>query len=185
LWAKRHPLHGHSVVGSIGSLSIPPVDSYLAGYKFGAHRADPHVTVVSEYSQNGLDPAKCRQRARDEIAKGASVIFEVAGPCGRGVFAATRAHGRLAIGSDAVPLRSGPWLLTTTVKRSDNAVVAAIAAARSGTLPGGADLVLGMRLGGLGLGAWSPRTPRSLRAAVARQATLLRAGRIRDIPSTL
>ena len=185
LWAKRHPVHGRSVVGSVGSLSIPPVDSYLAGFEFGARRADPHVTVVNEYSQNGLEPAKCRQRARQELAKGASVVFEVAGPCGQGVFAAARAQGRLAIASDAAPLRGGSWLLTSAVKRSDNAVITAIAAARSGTLPGGADLVLGMRRGGLGWGAWSPRVPASIRAAVARQAALLRAGRIRDIPSKL
>ena len=173
------------VVGSVGSLSIPPVDSYLAGFQFGARRADPHVTVVNEYSQNGLEPAKCRLRARDEIAKGASVVFEVAGPCGQGVFAATRAQGRLAIGSEAAPRRGGSWLLTSAVKRSDNAVVAAIAAARSGTLPRGGDLILGARLGGLGYGPWSPRVPASIRSAVARQAALLRAGRIRNIPSTL
>ena len=75
LWAKHHRVHDDSVVGSIGSLSIPPVDSYLAGFQFGAHRADPQVTVINEYSQNVLDPAKCRRRARDELAKGASVVF--------------------------------------------------------------------------------------------------------------
>jgi len=185
LWAKLHPVHGDSVVGSVGSLSIPPVDSYLAGFQFGARRADPHVTVVNEYSENGLDPAKCRRRARDEIAKGASVVFEVAGPCGEGVFAATRAQGRLAIGSESAPRPGGSWLLTSAVKRSDNAVVAAIGAARSGTLPAGGDLILGARLGGLGSGAWSRRVPASIRRAVARQAALLRSGRIRDIPSTL
>ena len=185
LWAKLHPVHGDSMVGSVGSLSIPPVDSYLAGFQFGARRADPHVTVVNEYSQNGLDPAKCRRRARDEIEKGASVIFEVAGPCGEGVFAAARAQGRLAIGSESAPRPGGSWLLTSAVKRSDNAVVAAIGAARSGTLPAGGDLILGARLGGLGYGAWSPLVPASIRRAVARQAALLKAGRIRDIPSTL
>ena len=185
LWAKLHPVHGDAVVGSVGSLSIPPVDSYLAGFQFGARRADPHVTVLNEYSQNGLEPAKCRRRARDEIAKGASVVFEVAGPCGEGVFEAARAQGRLAIGSEAAPRPGGPWLLTSAVKRADNAVVAAIAAARSGTLPRGGDLILGARLGGIGYGAWSARVPLSIRRAVARQAELLRAGRIRDIPSTL
>lgn len=185
LWAKAHPVHGRSVVGSVGSLSIPPVDSYLAGFQFGARRAYPQVTVVNEYTQNGLDPAKCRQRARDELAKGASVVFEVAGPCGQGVFTATRAQGMLAIGSEAAPSPGGPWLMTSAVKRADTAVLAAIAAASAGTLRGGSDVVLGMRDGGLGYGSWSPRVPASIRAAVAGQAALLRAGGIRGIPSTL
>jgi basic membrane protein A and related proteins len=79
LWAKSHARHG-PVVGSVGSISIPPVDSYLAGFAYGARRADPRVTVINEYAQNTLDPAKCRQRANTEIAKGASVLFAVAGP---------------------------------------------------------------------------------------------------------
>ena len=185
LWAKLHPVRGKSVVGSVGSLSIPPVDSYLAGFRFGARRADPKVTVVNEYTQNGLDPAKCRQRARDELEDGVSVVFEVAGPCGQGAFTAARARGRMAISSEAAPLSAGAWLMTSAVKRADAAVLAAIAAARSGTLRGGGDLVLGARDGGIGLGAWSPRVPATIRRAVARQAALLRAGRIRHIPSTL
>jgi basic membrane protein A len=185
LWAKRHPVHGKAVVGSVGSLSIPPVDSYLAGFRFGARRADPDVTVVNAYSQNGLAPAKCRQRAHQEIEKGASVILEVAGPCGQGVFAATRSARIMAIGSEAEPNRGGAWLMTSAVKRADTAVLASIAAARSRTLKGGADMILGARNGGVDYGAWSPRVPASIRAAVARQAELLHAGRIRDIPSSL
>ena len=185
LWAKLHPVHGDAVVGSVGSLSIPPVDSYLAGFEFGAPARRPACDGPQRVQPERARPGECRQRARSEIAKGASVVFEVAGPCGQGVFAATRAQGRLAIGSESAPRPGGSWLLTSAVKRSDNAVVAAIGAARSGTLPAGGDLILGARLGGLGYGAWSPRVPASIRKAVARQAALLRAGRIRDIPTTL
>ena len=106
LWAKLHPVDGRSVVGSVGSLSIPPVDSYLAGFRFGARRADPDVTVLNDYTQDALDQAKCRRSAREEIAKGASVIFEVAGPCGR-VSSAWPAH-RACWRSAPRPLRPRP-----------------------------------------------------------------------------
>jgi basic membrane protein A and related proteins len=185
LWAKSHPRHGHRVVGSVGSISIPPVDSYLAGFAYGARRADPRVTVINEYAQNTLDPAKCRQRANAEIAKGASVLFAVAGPCGQGVFSAARSNHVLAISSDSEPSPGGRWLMTSVVKRSDVAVLATILAARAGTLRGGTDLVFGMRKGGIALGSWSPRVALSLQAAVAHQAELLREGKLQNIPSTL
>jgi basic membrane protein A and related proteins len=185
LWAKGHPRDGHHLVGSVGSISIPPVDSYLAGFAYGARRADPRVTVVNQYAQNTLDPAKCRQRANAEIAKGASVLFAVAGPCSQGVFAAARANHVLAIGSDAEPAPVGPWLLTSAVKRADVAVLATIAAARAGTLRGGANLILGVRAGAVGVGGWSTRVPLAIQTAVAAQARLVSEGRLRNIPSTL
>jgi basic membrane protein A len=185
LWAKHHPIHGRHVVGSVGSISIPPVDSYLAGFDYGARRADPKVTVMNEYTQNTLDPAKCRQRANAEIAKGASVVFAVAGPCGQGVFTAARVAGILAIGSDSEPAPTPAWMMTSAVKRSDVAVLEAIGAARAGTLRGGTDLILGARKGGVALGTWSPRVPASIRAAVAAQARLLQTGKLQDIPVTL
>jgi basic membrane protein A len=185
LWAKLHPVDGRSVVGSVGSLSIPPVDSYLAGFRFGARRADPDVTVVNHYTQDALDQAKCRRSAREEIAKGASVVFAVAGPCGQGVFSVARAQGVLAIGSEAAPIPAASWLMTSAVKRADTAVLAAVEAARSETLQGGTDLILGLKQGGLGYGGWSARVPPSIRASVARQAALLRTGKLRGIPSTL
>jgi basic membrane protein A and related proteins len=185
LWAKHHPVHGNHVVGSVGSISIPPVDSYLAGFEYGARRAYPKVTVVNEYTQNTLDPAKCRQRADDEIAKGASVVFAVAGPCSQGVFTAAQVAGIFAIGSDSEPTPSPAWLMTSAVKRADVAVLGAISAASAGTLRGGTDLVLGVRDGGVALGTWSPGLPTSIQAAVAAQARLLQAGKLQDIPVTL
>jgi basic membrane protein A len=185
LWAKGHPRHGHHLVGSVGSISIPPVDSYLAGFAYGARRADPQVTVVNQYAQNTLDPAKCRQRANAEIAKGASVLFAVAGPCSQGVFSAARSNHVLAIGSDNAPSSGGTWLMAAAVKRADVAVLATIVAARTGTLRGGANLILGVRDGAVGLGSWSPHVPLTIQRAVAAQARLVGEGKLRNIPSTL
>src|SRR3954463_10494233 len=38
LWAKAQKA---TAVGSVGGLKIPPVDRYIAGYQFGAKKADP------------------------------------------------------------------------------------------------------------------------------------------------
>ena len=38
LWAKSQAA---TAVGSVGGLKIPPVDRYIAGYQFGAKKADP------------------------------------------------------------------------------------------------------------------------------------------------
>ena len=98
LWAARR---GGKAVGSIGGLDIPPVDRALAGFRFGAKRASPGLTVLSAYSGDFAVPAKCQQQALEQIAKGSIVEFQVAGPCGAG--ASPRRGRRASPGSASVP----------------------------------------------------------------------------------
>ena len=182
LWAKAH--HGKAV-GSIGGMQIPPVDGYIAGYQFGAKRADPSVTVLNDYAEDFVTEKACRQKALAQIARGSVVEFQVAGRCGLGVLAAAREKNVFAIGVDSDQGRLGPWVMTSALKRVDVAVADAILRARAGTLDGGTNVEYGVGADGVGYGAWSPRVPPSIRAAVARQYRLLRAGRITGIPTTL
>lgn len=182
LWARAH---GGKAVGSIGGMQIPPVDAYIAGYQFGAKRADPNVTVLNDYAQDFVAEKPCRQKAFAQIAHGSVVEFQVAGRCGLGVLAAAREKNVFAIGVDADQSRLGPWVMTSALERVDVAVADAILRARAGTLDGGTNVEYGVGADGVGYGAWSPRVPPSIRAAVARQYTLLRAGRITGIPTTL
>jgi len=182
LWAKLR--HGKAI-GSVGGIKIPPVDGYLAGYRYGATKADPGLKVLNAYSQDVVAERPCAEQALKQIAQGSVVEFQVAGRCGLGVLGAARQKGVFGIGVDADQSYLGPWVMTSALTRADVAVEDAIAKARAGRLRGGANLEYGAGVGGIGYGRWSPRVPAAIRAAVARQFELLKAGRIPDIPTTV
>ncbi len=47
--AKIPKLLGKNTIAAVGGLSIPPVDHYIAGYKFCAQKVDPKVNVIIGY----------------------------------------------------------------------------------------------------------------------------------------
>lgn len=182
LWAKKQ---GGAAVGSVGALDIPQVERAVAGFRFGATRAAPGIRTLNGYSGGFAVPANCEQQALAQIAEGSVVEFQVAGPCGAGVFAAARAKRTAAIGFGADQSSFGPFVLTSALERADHAVEDAVRSARAGQFPGGVNVILGVQRGGIGYGTWSPRVPASIRKAVSAQYALLKAGRITGIPTTL
>jgi basic membrane protein A len=183
LWAKARQ---GKAVGSVGGLKIPPVDRFIAGFQFGATRADRAVQTLNAYADGFSGTAKCRQRALEQIARGSVVEFAVAGGCGAGAVAAAGQHGVYAIDTaEHLTRRTGDrWLMTTAVDRADVAVRSVIGSAVAGPTPPGANVILGAAQGGVGYGAWSPTVPVSIRSAVARQLRLLKTGRIAGIPTS-
>ena len=179
LWAKAR--HGETV-GAVGGLKIPPVDRLIAGFRFGASRADRDVQTLIDYAGSFTGTAECRRRALAQIAHGSLVEFAVAGGCGAGVVAAASEHGVQAI--DTEVNGASPWLMTRALERPDLAVRAVVDAAAAGRLRTGVNDVFGAARGGIGLGAWSPAVPASIRSAVARRYRLLKAGRI-AVPTSL
>ena len=182
LWTK---LRQGKAVGSVAAISDPPVDRYLAGFRFGATAADPGVKTLNDFTDDPFDRSACRQKALRQIAEGAEVVFDVAGRCGAGTLEAARVHGIFAIAVDTDRGRLGPSVMTVALEHVDVAVRWAVLAAESGRLRSGTNDVFGAERGGVGYGTWSPRVPASIRAAVARRLSLLAAGRIRGIPTTL
>jgi basic membrane protein A and related proteins len=176
---------GGTAVGSVGGLKIPPVDRYIAGYQFGAKKADPGITVLNDYSQNFVVQSKCKEKALNQIAQGSTVEFQVAGQCGLGVLDAAHEKNAFGIGVDADQGYLGPWVMTSALKKVDVAVRSAILAAKGGTLKGGKDVTFGASVNGVGYGKWSPRVSAAIKTAVAKQFTLLKAGKIRGIPTTV
>ncbi len=176
---------GGTAVGSVGGLKIPPVDRYIAGYQFGAKKADPGITVLNDYSQDFVKQAKCKEKALNQIGQGSTVEFQVAGQCGLGVLDAAHEKNGFGIGVDADQGYLGPWVMTSALKKVDVAVRSAILAAKGGTLKGGKDVTFGASVNGVGYGKWSPRVSAAIKTAVAKQFTLLKAGKIRGIPTTV
>jgi len=182
LWARAH---GASAVGSVGGLKIPPVDRYIAGYQFGAKQADPGVKTLNDYSQDFVVQAKCKEKALNQIANGSVVEFQVAGQCGLGVLDAARSKKIFGVGVDADQGYLGTHVMTSALKKVDVAVFAAISSAKTGKLKGGTNVTFDAKVNGVGYGSWSSKTPASIKAAVAAQFKLLKAGKIKGIPATV
>jgi basic membrane protein A len=177
--------HGGHAVGSIGGIKIPPVDHYIAGYQFGAKKAFPGIKVLNDYSQDFNKQAICKEKALNQIAQGSKVEFQVAGQCGLGALDAARGKGLLGIGVDADQGYLGSYVMTSALKKVDVAVLGAINAAKAGSLKGGQDVTFDAKVNGVGYGKWSSKVSASIKAKVAAQLVLLKAGKIRGIPATV
>ena len=116
-------------MSSVGGLKIPPVDHYIAGFAKGAKDANPDVKVLNGYSQDFVDQAKCKEVALDQISNGSDVVFQVAGGCGLGALDAAKEKGAWGIGVDADQAYLGDHILTSALKRVDEAVFKTIKSA--------------------------------------------------------
>ena len=140
--AKVPKLLGHNTIGAVGGLPIPPVNRYIAGYKYCAKKVDTSINVVISYSNDFTDPAKCKAAAESQITdKQADIIFQVAGGCGIGVLDAATAKDVYSIGVDADQGKDSsgkarPSVITSAEKRVDVAVYDIINDAQTGQYAG-------------------------------------------------
>ena len=149
---------GKKNISVVGGLKIPPVDTFLAGYKAGAQKCVPGTTVQIGYSQDFIDQDKCKSVAQNQLDAGSQVVFGVAGPCGLGALDAAKEAGRWAVGVDVDQSYLGPHILTSAVKRVDQGIFLAVKGAKSGkAYKGGGNLVFNLKNGGVALGKFSKK----------------------------
>src|SRR6266511_3834628 len=149
---------GKKNISVVGGVKIPPVDTFLAGYKAGAQKCVKGTTVQIGYSQDFIDQAKCKSVAENQIDAGSQVIFNVAGPCGLGALDAAKERGRWGIGVDVDQSFLGSHILTSAVKRVDVGVFLAVKGAKTGKgYKGSGDLVFNLKNSGVSLGKFSKR----------------------------
>jgi basic membrane protein A len=170
---------GEQIIGVVGGVKIPPVDTFLAGYQAGAKRCNPAIKVLVGYSQDFIDQAKCKTVAQNQIDQGSQVEFNVAGPCGLGTLDAAKQAGIWGIGVDVDQAYLGKHILTSAVKRVDTGVYLAIKGAQNGQFKGGADLVFDLKNAGVALGKISPNVPASVLKTVATLRAQIVAGKIK------
>jgi basic membrane protein A len=148
-----------NTISSVGGIKIPPVDRFIAGYQAGAAASNPDVTTLNGYSEDFVDQAKCKEVALDQIAEGSDVVFQVAGGCGLGALDAASEEGVWGIGVDADQAFLGDHVLTSSLKKVDEAVYQTIAAVADGSFQGGSVTLFGLAEEGVGLGEFSPNAP--------------------------
>jgi basic membrane protein A len=126
------------VLGFVGGMDIPLIHRFAKGFEEGARAVNPGIQVIRNYvgvtDAAWNNPGKGKELALAQIARGADVIFTAAGNSGLGAFDAVEQAGttngrasRLVIGVDSNQNGVKPgFVLTSMVKRVDNALYAII-----------------------------------------------------------
>jgi basic membrane protein A and related proteins len=161
LAAKMAQKAGKKVIGAVGGLKIPPVDIWIAGYRYCAQKAVPGTVVKIGYSQDFVAADKCKTVAENQVAQGAQVLFQVAGGCGLGTLKAADEAGIWGIGVDKDQYNDADRVLTSGVKRVDNGVYQAIQQVSKGQFAAGSDLLFNLKNGGLAVGKINPSVPKA------------------------
>ena len=176
---------GPDVIGTVGGMKEPPVDRFIAGWQAGAKDAVPGITLLNSYSQNWDDQARCKELALDQIARGAGVVFQVAGGCGLGALDAAREKKVWGVGVDADQSFLGPHELTSAQKKVDSAVFLTIKSIADGTWRGGRNLTFGLQENGVGLGTISAKVTDADRNALESVRRKIANGEIASIPTNV
>jgi len=175
---------GKQVVSTVGGQKIPPVDHYIAGFQAGAKKANPKVETLNAYAQVFDDPAKGKELALNQIADGSQVIFQVAGQSGLGALDAAKEKGVRGIGVDADQLYLGDQMLTSALKKVDNAVFQTTKDVQDGKFKAGADTVFDLKSRGVGVGSMSPDAEK-YKADLEKIQQQIISGEVADIPDTV
>jgi basic membrane protein A len=150
-------------IGFIGGVDVPLIQTFQAGYEAGARAVNPSITINTEYISpagdfSGFnDPARAQILAQGMYSGGTDIVFQVAGGSGTGVFQAAAAAGGRAIGvdSDQYQTVDDPTLqaviMTSMLKRVDNAVLSFVGDFVDGSAKGGTDNVYDLESEGVGL----------------------------------
>src|SRR3954451_17399236 len=176
---------GDQTIGVVGGLKIPPVDTFLAGYKAGALACNKKFKVLVGYSQDFVDQAKCKTVAQNQIDAGSQVEFNVAGPCGLGTLDAANDAGIWGIGVDVDQYALHPaHMLTSAVKRVDRGVYLAVKGAQNGQFKGGTNLQFNLKNNGVALGKVNRAVPAKFLKQIAALRAKIVAGKIKP-PTTI
>lgn len=138
------------VLGFVGGMDIPLIHKFATGYEEGARSVNPNIKVITNYcgvtDHAWNNPGKGKELALSQIGQGADVIFTAAGNSGLGAFDAVEQFGKnesgeakyFVIGVDSNQNGEKPgYVLTSMVKRVDNAVYDVVKEVLEGNFQGG------------------------------------------------
>jgi basic membrane protein A len=151
---------GKQIIGAVGGLHIPPVDIWIAGYKYCAQLFNPQIKVLVAYSGDFVKSDLCKAVAENQIGQGAQVLFQVAGGCGLGTLKAADEHNIWGIGVDKDQYNDATRVLTSGVKRVDLGIFQVIKATMNGKFKGNHDLQFTLANGGMSVGKINPAVPK-------------------------
>ena len=141
-------------VSFVGGMDVPLISKFACGYAQGAKAANADAEVIVNMTGTTPsawnDPVKGAELTRSQISQGSDVVFAAAGGTGIGVLQAAADEGIKSIGVDSNQNYLHPGsVLTSMVKRVDNAVYDSFTQAAAGELETGVQ-VMGLDNEGVG-----------------------------------
>lgn len=171
-----------NTIGAMGGISIPPVNRYIAGYIEGARAADPSVKIQLGYANSFTDQTVSLNIGNSQAAQKADILFAVAGSAGLGYLQAANKNHVYGIGVDSDQAYLGPYMMTSAIKKVDQAVLLTIANLVKGKFQAG-DNTFNLAKGATGYGTVGAMVPKSIVAKVQAQAKLIASGKL--VPTTV
>jgi basic membrane protein A len=164
-------------IGYVGGMQIPTVEIFIVAYEAGANyynaQKGTNVQVKGVYVGDFESPDQGKIQGNSLIDEGVDVIFGVGGKTGNGGLAAAKERGKWGIGVDVDQYYTLPnekdILVTSCMKRLDNAVYSVVEAETKGEFPGGSVYVGTLINGGVGLAPYhdyEDEVPDELKAEV-------------------
>lgn len=143
-------------VSFVGGMDVPLIRKFACGYAQGVKHVTPDteviVTMTGTTPAAWNDPVKGGEITRSQVSQGSDVVYAAAGGTGIGVLQTAADLDVYAIGVDSNQNYLQPGhVLTSMVKRVDNAVFEAMEAGTNGTFEPGVK-VMGLENDGV---AWS------------------------------
>lgn len=187
---KMDGTNDKKLIGAVGGQDIPVINDFIVGYKQGAKAVGiPDGNVLVQYAGNWNDPAKGKEITKAMYQQGATIVFNIAGGTGEGIFEAAKEDGRWAIGVD-----SDAWLLhqdkpeiaarilTSMQKNVDNSLFRMFQMALKNTVPWGKAEGLGLTEGGVSLSIndnYNKLTPKDVQDKVTQAISDVTSGKVK------
>lgn len=125
-------------IGFVLGMASDTMHLFGYGYCAGALDANPDVKIQQGNANNFGDPAMGSTLTTNFVTNGADIVFHAAGATGTGVISECQAQGIMAIGVDSDQSYLAPeTVITSAMKRVDNAVYDTTESLINGTLEGG------------------------------------------------
>lgn len=139
-----------NIVGFVGGMESEVINHFHYGYMAGVKDANPDCEILVQYALDWGDVAKGKAIANQMYQGGADIVFHAAGFTGNGVIEAAKESGNWAIGVDKDQSHLAPDnVLTSSMKRVDNAVFNITKSLADGKFMGGTNVTFGLAEGGV------------------------------------
>jgi basic membrane protein A len=153
-------------IGLVLGMASETMHLFGYGYCAGAIDANPDITIQQANANSFSDPSMGSTLTTNFVTNGADIVFAAAGATGTGVISECQAQGIKAIGVDSDQNYVAPdTVITSAMKRVDNAVYDSVEALISGTLAGGVK-VYDLAAGGVDIAPTTTLLPDDVIAAV-------------------
>ena len=172
-------------VGFVGGIKFPLIEKFEYGYMAGVKLANPDAEVLRQYAESFTDAAKGKAITNNMYQQGADIVFHASGSVGDGVIEAAKEKGKWAIGVDKDQNFLAPDnVLTSAMKRVDNAIYDIGKRLMGGEFAGGETVVYNLKNEGVGIAPTSNKhVPAEILKEVDGLVAKIKAGEI-VVPAT-